>query len=115
MEAGSGRCDAVAWLLAANLGVMLLLFVAGLAIERDGRVEARRRGLSNWLRTVLGGLALGGPWLLYFEGVIPETLLGGTLSGIVVTLAITLVCWTGYPLVVWPLVDGGSVETSEAC
>lgn len=97
-------------LLALNLGLMLVLVVIGVAIERDGRVEARRRSLPGWLQTIVGGLALGGPWLLYFRGILPEAVAGGTIDGIVVTLAISLVLWMGYPPLVARFVE---TETSS--
>lgn len=91
--------------LPLDLVAALALFALGFATERYTRVDAVRRSLPSTPRTVVDALALGGPWLLYFRGLVPGVVVGGS----VVALACSLVLWFVLPFVVAPFV--GTRET----
>jgi hypothetical protein len=54
--------------LVVLFGYPVVLFVVGFAIER--RLGGREPFVSVpvWVRALVGGVALGGPWLLYYRG-----------------------------------------------
>lgn len=49
-------------------GYPLALFVIGFLIERRLQDTAPMFSISEWVRVIAAGVALGGPWLLYWSG-----------------------------------------------
>lgn len=56
---------------AAALGYILVLFGAGASAERRFAATDPLLSVPTWVRAVVAGLALGGPWLVYFAGLLP--------------------------------------------
>lgn len=91
-------------------GILQLVLVAAIVVVG---VLAERRVMGNetllsvprWIQTLLAGLALGGPWLLYFEGVIRTPV----VDGLVATLAASCALWL---LVMKTVGVGGARGTS---
>lgn len=73
----------------AQLGAVTALIVIGALAERRVMGSETLVSAPGWLQTLLGGLALGGPFVLYSEGVVPDTV----VDGMVLALAASLVLW----------------------
>jgi len=73
----------------AQLGIVIALIVVGVLAERRVMGSETLVSVPGWVQTVLAGLALAGPWFLYFQGVVPSTL----VDGLVLALATSLVLW----------------------
>lgn len=73
----------------AQLGVVTALIVIGALAERRVMGNETLVSAPGWVQTVLAGLALAGPWFLYFQGLVPSTL----VDGMILALAASLVLW----------------------
>lgn len=73
----------------AQLGIVTALIVIGVLAERRVMGSETLVSAPRWVQTLLGGLALGGPFVLYSEGVVPDTV----VDGIILALAASLVLW----------------------
>ena len=56
---------------AATFGYVLALFAVAVYVERRLAGTDPLLNVPVWVRTVVGGLALGGPWLVYFADLLP--------------------------------------------
>ncbi|SFR34295.1 hypothetical protein [Halorubrum sodomense] len=88
---------------AVALGYILVLFAVGAYAERRFAAADPLLSVPGWVRTVVAGLALGGPWLVYFAGLLPVSD-GAVAHAVVLTAA--LVLWVLAERLVG-VVDGG--------
>jgi len=74
---------------AVALGYILVLFGAGASAERRFATTDPLLSVPTWVRAVVAGLALGGPWLVYFAGLLPVSD-GAVAHAVVLTAALVL-------------------------
>jgi uncharacterized membrane protein len=75
---------------AVALGYILVLFAVAVAAERRLAATEPLVSAPAWVRTVVAGLALGGPWLVYFADLLPVS---DSAVAHAVVLTVTVVLW----------------------
>jgi hypothetical protein len=75
---------------AAAIGYILLLFAVGVYAARRFAAAEPLLDSPTGVRAVIGGLALGGPWLVYYADLLP---ISSGPSAHAVVLTAVLVLW----------------------
>ena len=78
--------------LVIALGYPLVLFVVAFLIEERIGAAEPVFAVPHWLRVLVGGAALGGPWLLYWNGYLDGVVVEFDLF---VPLTLGFVLWLG--------------------
>jgi hypothetical protein len=76
--------------VAVAVGYPVALFVVGFVVERRLEGVEPLLAVSDWARTLAGGIALAGPWLLYWNGHFGGL---GVPVEVFVPLTLSLVLW----------------------
>jgi len=71
-----------------QLGIVALVFVVAFVVGRRVETPEGLIAVPTWVQVLLTGLALGGPWLLYFQGVLTVRLLDDTIIAFALSLAL---------------------------
>jgi FtsH-binding integral membrane protein len=90
---------------AAAFGYILALFAVAVYVERRLAGTDPLLNVPVWVRTVVGGLALGGPWLVYFADLLPVS--DGVVAHAVVLTA-AAVLWMSAERLVGVAGQGGA-------
>ena len=90
---------------AAAFGYILALFAVGVYVERRLAGTDPLLTAPAWVRAVVGGLALGGPWLVYFADLLPVS--DGVVAHAVVLTA-AAVLWISAERLVGVAGQGGA-------
>lgn len=76
--------------VAAQLGFLALVFVVAFVVGRRVETPEGLISVPTWVQILLTGLALGGPWLLYYRGLLTVGLLDDTIVALTLSLALYL-------------------------
>jgi hypothetical protein len=95
--------------LIANMAVFVAVIVAGFAVERRVRSDAKLETLPWYLQLLVGGLAISP--IVHFE----DQLAFGPIDGLVVSFVVSVVFWIGLPAVLSQLVDHDGTAASPGC
>jgi FtsH-binding integral membrane protein len=90
---------------AVGFGYILALFAVAFYVERRLAGTDPLLNVPAWVRAVVGGLALGGPWLVYFADLLPVS--DGVVAHAVVLTA-AAVLWMSAERLVGVAGQGGA-------
>lgn len=76
-----------------EVGLIIGIVLAGLAVEAFTEVQRARNSLQSWQRTAIAAVAIGVVWYALFFGWFPPLPIDET----VVAVALTAVLWLGLP------------------
>lgn len=91
-----------------SVGPILGVILAGIWLERRSGSAEIYRGLPPWAQLLVAGIAFGGPWIPYWEGLYPAL----PPDPLLWVLVLNLTLWIGIPHLLDPVVETGQPEAA---